>query len=55
MEVIRIDKYSFNADSLKDISMKEARNMLPAIPTQIVDEAWKIVNPKKSSKTKKKV
>lgn len=55
MEVIKIGVYSFNAEFLKDKSMKEAREMLSKIPQKIVDEAWKIVNPKPPSKAKKKV
>jgi len=55
MEVIKIGVYSFNAEFLKDKSMKEAREMFLKIPQKIVDEAWKIVNPKPPSKAKKKV
>lgn len=54
MEVIKIGVYSFNAESLRDKSMKESREMFAKMPQKVVDEAWKIANPKGSSKAKKK-
>lgn len=54
MEVIKLGIYSFNAEALRDKSMKEAREMFGKLPQKIVDEAWKIANPKGSSKAKKK-
>jgi hypothetical protein len=55
MEVIKIGVYSFNAEFLKDKTMKEAREFFSKIPQKIVDEAWKIVNPKPPLRAKKKI
>jgi hypothetical protein len=55
MEEIKNGIYSFNAEALRDKSIKEARELFNKIPQKVVDEAWKIANPKGSSKAKKKV
>lgn len=54
MEEIKIGIYSFNADILREKTIKEAKEMFAKIPPKIVDEAWKIANPKRSSKAKNK-
>ena len=52
MEVIKIGVYSFNAETLRDKTQKECREMFYRIPVKIVDEAYKKANPKKVTKRK---
>lgn len=55
MKIIKKDGYRFNADWLKSVSLREAKDTLKAKPKELVVEVWNEANgktkPKPASKS----
>ena len=51
---IKIGKHSFNAETIKSITLEKALQGFKGIDSNIVERAWKIENPKGKKKSPRK-
>jgi hypothetical protein len=54
MEQIRIGKNTFNAESLKGLTLSEAETLFNRVDPRIVKQAHEIANPKKATRKRKR-
>lgn len=54
MEIITIGRSSFKAETLKQLSKKEAQDLFKNIDKSVVGRAWDQANPKGKKKPRKK-
>jgi hypothetical protein len=54
MEYVKIGNIEFRKESLKGISLKDAKEKFKSIDDRLVKLAWEKVNPKRNSKKKAK-